>query len=111
MTPEQLALSLFRQPPRCLNCAQTVCAAMGREDLVEFMKDKARGNAPGGVCGALFAAMTLAPDRAQSIRKAFAKELGADTCAALKEKRNPCPHCVTTAIRRLTDAPEQGVGA
>ena len=102
MTPEEKALSLFRQPPRCLNCAQTICAAMGREDLVESMQNSARGQAPGGTCGALYAAMSLAPERADSLRAAFTAALGANTCAALKELRNPCPRCVVTAIRLLT---------
>lgn len=102
MTPEEKALSLFRQPPRCLNCAQTICAAMDREDLVESMQNSARGHAPGGSCGALFAAMTLAPDRAESIRDAFTAALGANTCAALKTAHTPCPRCVLTAIRLLT---------
>lgn len=101
MTPEEKALSLFRQPPRCLNCAQTICAAMDREDLVESMQGKARGGAPGGTCGALFAAMSLAPDRADSIRSAFTATLGANTCSALKALHNPCPRCVQTAIRLL----------
>ena len=104
MTPEEKALSLFRQPPRCLNCAQTICAAMDREDLVERMADKARGKAPGGTCGALFAAMTLAPDRAEAIRTTFTTTLGANTCAALKSLGNPCPRCVQTAIRLLSHA-------
>ena len=103
MNAEEKALSLFRQPPRCLNCAQTVCAAMDREDLVDSMQNSARGKAPGGTCGALFAAMSLAPDRAESIRTAFTATLGANTCAALKSLGNPCPRCVQTAIRALID--------
>lgn len=101
MNAEEKALSIFRQPPRCLNCAQTICATMDREDLVESMQDKARGNAPGGTCGALFAAMALAPERAESLRKAFTQALGANTCAALKAAHTPCPRSVTTAIRLL----------
>ena len=101
MTPEEQALSIFRQPPRCLNCAQTICAAMGREDLVPPMADKARGKAPGGTCGALFAAMALAPDHAEAMRAAFTQTLGADTCAALKALGNPCPRSVQTAMQLL----------
>lgn len=102
MTPEEKALSLFRQPPRCLNCAQTICAAMDREDLVDAMQNSARGKAPGGTCGALFAAMTLAPERADDIRAEFTNTLGANTCDELKARRNPCPRSVVTAIRLLT---------
>lgn len=101
MTPEEKALAIFRRPPRCLNCAQTICSAMGREDLVEQMAEKARGKAPGGTCGALFAAMTLAPDRADDIRAAFTQALGANTCENLKAALTPCPRCVQTAIRLL----------
>lgn len=106
MTPEEKALSLFRQPPRCLNCAQTICAAMDREDMVESMKNSARGQAPGGTCGALFAAMTLAPERAEEIRSAFTTTLGANTCHDLKARQNPCPRCVLTAIRLLVSRGE-----
>lgn len=102
MTPEEKALSLFRQPPRHLNCAQTICATMGREDLVEAMQNSARGKAPGGTCGALYAAMTLCPDRAQELHAAFTGELGANTCATLKGAGTPCPRCVLTAVRLLT---------
>ena len=102
MTPEEKALSVFRQPPRCLNCAQTICHAMGREDMVESMQDKARGHAPGGTCGALFAAMTLQPERAEALRAAFTDALGANTCPELKARQTPCPRCVLTAIQLLT---------
>ena len=101
MTPEEKALSLFRQPPRCLNCAQTICAAMDREDMVDGMQDKARGSAPGGTCGALYAAMSLSPDRAEATRAAFTAALGANTCAELKALHIPCPRCVQTAITLL----------
>lgn len=104
MNAEEKALSLFRQPPRCLNCAQTVCAAMDREDLVDSMQNSARGKAPGGTCGALFAAMTLKPAQAETIRAAFTDALGANTCESLKALHNPCPRCVLTAIRLLQEA-------
>ena len=107
MTPEEKALSLFRQPPRHLNCAQTICATIDRDDLVENMQNSARGQAPGGTCGALFAAMTLAPERAESLRRAFEHTLGATTCAELKSRSNPCPRCVLTAVRLLTQTEGQ----
>ena len=101
MNAEEKALSVFRCPPRCLNCAQTICFAVDREDLVDSMKDRARGNAPGGSCGALYAAMQIAPQHAESILADFSAAQGAATCSALKAKRIPCPDNVLTALRLL----------
>ena len=102
MTRAEYALSIFRQPPRHLNCAQTVCAAMGREDLVDAMKNCNVGKAPGGTCGALYAAITICPDRKETLCSAFSETLGATTCMQLKATHGvPCPRCVATAIRAL----------
>ena len=102
MNAEEKALSLFRQPPRHLNCAQTICATVDREDLLDEMQDKSRGQAPCGTCGALFAAMSLAPERAEEMRTAFTDTLGANTCSELKALHTPCPRCVLTAVRLVT---------
>ncbi len=104
LTPaEQKAMSLFRQPPLRLNCAQTVCAAMGRNDLVPAMQNCNVGKAPGGTCGALYAAICMAPEREHEMRELFRRTLGADTCAQLKrDGRVPCPQCVCTAVRTLS---------
>lgn len=101
MNAEEKALSVFRQPPRCLNCAQTICYAVDREDMVEELKNSARGNAPGGLCGALYAATQLAPEHAEKLLADFTAARGANTCAALKEHRSPCPENVLTALRLL----------
>lgn len=102
MTREEYALSIFRRPPRHLNCAQTVCAAMGREDLLDALKNCNVGKAPGGTCGALYPAITISPSREEALRAAFTETLGATTCAQLKATHGvPCPHCVTTAVRAL----------
>ncbi len=106
LTPlEQKALSLFRQPPRHLNCAQTVCAAMGHEELVPAMQHCNVGKAPGGTCGALHAAITMAPGREAELRALFKRTLGAEKCALLKrDGRIPCPRCVCTAVRALGES-------
>lgn len=102
MTREEYALSIFRQPPRHLNCAQTVCVAMDREDLVDAMKNCNVGKAPGGTCGALYAAIAISPEREEELRTTFTKALGATTCAQLKAIHGvPCPHCVATAVHAL----------
>ncbi|MBR0458505.1 MAG: C_GCAxxG_C_C family protein [Victivallales bacterium] len=92
------ALEVFTAVPRQHNCAQAVVSGLGRDDLKEAMGACGGGHAPGGLCGALHAAMTLVPAHAEEIRKEFSSTLGAETCRALKgELRVPCPRCVETA--------------
>lgn len=82
------------------NCAQAVCAAFGRDDLLEEMKECGGGRAPGGTCGALYAAMTLVPGRAEAIAAAFCAANGSTKCRELKgEHHVPCRTCVATAAR------------
>lgn len=96
------ALSTFRQPPYMYNCAQTVCAAFGRDDLLEAMKACGGGRAPEGTCGALYGAMQVAPEKADEIKEAFCAAIGATECNKLKgEHRVPCQTCVQTAAELL----------
>ncbi len=84
-------------------CAQTICAAFGREDLLEDMKKQSGGRADGGTCGALHAAMHLAGDDAPQIEEAFRTALGATRCRELKggDPPVPCQLCVKTAAELL----------
>ena len=96
------ALSTFREPPYMYNCAQTICAAFGREDLLEAMKACGGGRAPEGTCGALYGAMQVAPERAEELKTAFCVATGATQCNQLKgEHRVPCQTCVRTAAELL----------
>lgn len=96
------ALATFRQPPYMYNCAQTICAAFGREDLLEEMAACGGGRAPEGTCGALYGARQVAPQLAESLAGAFRACLGATTCSRLKgEGRVPCQQCVRTAAELL----------
>ena len=103
MTPKEKALASFRQPPLCLNCAQAVAHAFGREDLVSGLRTAGGGNAPDGLCGALFAAMQICGNASASkIAEAFEKKLGYRRCLNLKkDARVPCPSCVATATELL----------
>lgn len=98
------ALATFRQKPYMYNCAQTVCAAFGREDLVEPMASCGGGRAPEGTCGALYGAMQVAPEKAASILAAFAAAHGASTCREIKgANRVPCRECVRLAATLLVE--------
>lgn len=61
MNIEEKALSTFRTAPWRHNCAQAVCAALGREDLLETVSSCGTGKAPDGLCGALYGALLCTP--------------------------------------------------
>ncbi len=93
------ALATFRQP---YNCAQTICMAFGREDLLEEMKACGGGRAPEGTCGALYGAMQVAPQQKEALMTAFCEKTGATQCRHLKsDLRVPCQDCVKTAAELL----------
>lgn len=98
------ALATFRQKPYMYNCAQTVCAAFGREDLVEAMATCGGGRAPEGTCGALYGAMQVAPDKSAAILAAFTAANGYSKCRDLKgANRVPCQECVRCAATILVE--------
>lgn len=102
--PKEKALQSFRQPPLSLNCAQAIAHGFDREDLVPQLQNCGGGKAPDGLCGALYAAMTVAGEPiAAEIADAFEKELGYRTCSSLKrEGKVPCPKCVACAADLLS---------
>lgn len=104
---KELALKVFRQPPDRLNCAQsvlhawrTVCGdtAMTVADLKPF----GAGRAPDGLCGAVYAACLLVPDRAEELKAAFASRVGSLYCKAIRAaKKHPCTDCVAQAAELI----------
>ena len=108
-TPVEKATAAFRQPPHCYNCAQTVCAAFGREDLTEAMSCCGGGRAPEGMCGALYGATQVLPEKAGEIVAGFEAALGATRCRDRKgAQKVPCPVCVRTAAELVMRAEAQG---
>ncbi len=101
----------FRTPPYRHNCAQAVAykyaALLGisPEEALDRFAGCAAGRAPGGLCGALFAAKTLLPDKADEIETRFkAATNGHLTCSDIKMvSGTPCPVCVDTIDKILTD--------
>lgn len=100
---KEKSLAFFRTPPHNYNCAQTIAAGFGREDLIESFKLCGGGRAPEGLCGALHAALALAPEnRRAELLEAFRAKNGATTCRSLKQEcRVPCPQCVASAAELL----------
>ncbi|HYG36366.1 MAG TPA: C-GCAxxG-C-C family (seleno)protein, partial [Clostridia bacterium] len=101
------ALEHFRRPPMLLNCAQSVLYAYqkvyGNNALsLSDMKAFGGGRAPGGLCGALHAACTLAPEKAEQLKSRFAETTGSVFCKDLRRAdQHPCAVCVSEAAQLL----------
>ncbi|MEG1479814.1 MAG: hypothetical protein RSD41_02285 [Kiritimatiellia bacterium] len=93
------AHTLFTAIPKRHNCAQAVTAGCGGDtDTIAEMASCGGGRAPGGLCGALHAAINICPDHAEAIKAEFIKTAGALTCREIKSgKQTPCPSCVEIA--------------
>ncbi|MDD3178815.1 MAG: hypothetical protein PHQ04_00540 [Opitutaceae bacterium] len=103
---KQHALSVFHCPPDRLNCAQAILDAYqtvtGRHvAAVADFKAFGGGRAPGGACGALYAACQGSPDFAEAIRDEFSDRAGSTLCHDLKHRLHfPCTECVSLSLPR-----------
>ena len=101
------ALAAFRQPPLRLNCAQSVLHGYQQvsNDMnlsIDEMKPFGGGRAPGGLCGALHAACTVAPHETEDFKAQFERQLGSVLCRELRaRKQHPCEVCVAHAAELL----------
>ena len=92
-------VSLFSAVPKEYNCAQSVAKAFGRDDLVVLLKKCGGGQAEGGLCGALHAALLLLPeDKRETMKEQFQNRAGNVLCRAIrKERKISCVECVRIA--------------
>lgn len=96
------ASEFFAEVPRRYNCAQSVAAGAGREDLISDLAAMGGGRAPEGLCGALYAALQLLPEEKKAAAMAeFQAVAGAVTCRDIKAGGFPCPDCVAAAAKLL----------
>ena len=93
------AVEFFSRAPKTHNCAQSVAAGCGREDLVESLKACGGGKAPEGCCGALYAALLLSPEeRHPALKEAFRNKVGSAVCKEIRAAgKTPCAKCVEIA--------------
>jgi hypothetical protein len=93
------ATEIFSEVPRTHNCAQAVAAGTGHEELSAELAACGGGRAPGGMCGALYAALRVTPESAhEGIKKAFEAAVGSTLCRQIKGVcHTPCEKCVETA--------------
>ena len=112
MPMKEIALKVFRQPPDRLNCAHSVLLAWrevfgGTAVTVPELKPFGAGKAPAGLCGAIYAACLLAPDRAEELKAAFAARVGSLSCREIRTaKQHPCATCVAQAAELLAGTDE-----
>ncbi len=95
------ALSTFHNPH---SCAQAVYAAFkdADEEKMASLKAKSSGRAPGGLCGALHAAILIQPAEAEEISAEFTEKTGSTICREIKlEHKTPCIECVKAAAESL----------
>jgi hypothetical protein len=101
------ALAVFRQPPEHLNCAQSVLHAWRESSgdtsiALADLKSFGGGRAPKGLCGALHAACTVVPAKAEELKARFAVRMGSLYCKELREAgEHPCADCVGQAAELL----------
>ena len=96
--------AFFRMPPMNYNCAQSLYMGWKNEfsfsdEDVEKLAPIKGGKAPGGLCGALYAANLILDLRGlPHIDREFEEVAGATTCAQIKSvTRYPCQLCVRLA--------------
>ena len=98
-TESDLAVSLFSAVPKEHNCAQSVAKAFGRDDFIAQLKTIGGGQAAGGLCGALYAALQLLPENQwEAAKEQFQDRAGDVLCRVIrKEGKTPCKECVRIA--------------
>ncbi len=95
-----------------LGCAQSVAEALREpfgldDDLVQAMAGATGGRAPSGLCGAVYAALRVAgekaPHKKQEIEDFFKKEAGGVTCRDIRSRRQlMCADCVEKAAQIMS---------
>ena len=107
--PVERAMTAYTQER--LNCAQSVLRGFQQrhnlsEDLIEEARWHGGGRAKEGMCGALYAALSLVgdPPVRERVRDAFAKSVGSEKCRDIKrDMRVPCHECVRLAAKLLAE--------
>ena len=107
--PVERAMTAYTQER--LNCAQSVLRGFQhrynlREEQIVEARRHGGGRAEEGMCGALYAALSLASDPPvrERVRAAFTKSVGSEKCREIKRAtRVPCHECVRLAASLLAE--------
>ena len=100
------AIDTFRAAPFRHNCAQAVANQWrhlySSSDIVADYQPYVAGGAPGGLCGALYAATQAVPEHAEEIAGEFEAQAGSCKCREIKTiTKFPCQQCVILADKRV----------
>ena len=98
-----------------MNCAQAVIAAFKEkfglsDDIVRLFASYGAGRAPGGECGACYAAKFMLkekhPDEIQKCDEVFLSNAGSNKCREIRKlKKLPCTGCVEKAAEFIEKIP------
>ncbi len=107
--PVERAMTAYTQER--LNCAQSVLRGFQHRHTIseEQIVDARRhggGRAEEGMCGALYAALSLVDDPPvrERVRADFTKSVGSEKCREIKrDMRIPCHECVRLAASLLAE--------
>lgn len=97
------AIETFRTLPYLHNCAQAIANRWHHlfsegDAIVGIYAPYKGGLAPGGLCGALYAAMQARPDKKEEIISIFKEKVGATHCKEIKTlTKTSCHTCVNVA--------------
>lgn len=107
------AKDYFHLKPENWNCAQAIhkslqaTSGLSDEDIEQAYRSMGGGRAPGGMCGAIYAACTLAGDDEalkERLTANFLERTGALTCRELKGTlKRPCSWLVEQAEELLLE--------
>lgn len=99
------AVACYTLIPKQFNCAQAVAKACERDDLVETLKGCGGGRAPEGLCGALYAAISILPeDKRDILKKRFEEKAGEQHCRPIRHVgKTSCSQCVRISAELLDD--------
>ncbi len=91
-----LAVAWHSLKPKRGNCAQAVAYGLGRDDLLETLAPCGGGRAPGGICGALHAALLMLPEeRRDEMKQKFRDAAGEIHCRSIRQAgQTSCSECV-----------------
>ncbi len=86
---------IFEAIPKTHNCAQSVAAGSGAAERCGELAACGGGRAPGGLCGALHAALLLTPEEThEALCREFEDVAGSTLCREIKAIHHvPCAEC------------------
>lgn len=104
------SILFFRTPPYNYTCAQAILKgfqkefSVSQEQIDEYVAYRG-GNAPDGVCGAVYAANQLLAKMGKTgITEEFSARAGSDKCFEIKTvHRFPCPECIKLADQLIEE--------